>query len=475
MKLLNIFKIFLLSVAVLLFASGCEEQLKEEPFDQLSPANTLSTEVGLEALLVSAYGNMQWHRFSLVQAHYLEEGPTDLFFETGGGQGRQAALIQDFNFDSEHPWIEGVYNQLWNPIRDVNLFLENVEAVEFERTDRLVRIGEARFIRALQYYWLTKWFGEVPLITSPSDELYPEKESLSALNEFIATELRAAADVLPTEQMEYRITKGAALAMLTKHYLNTKQWPECASTAQELMDLQLYSLYPSYPDMFAPENELNSEFIFVYPQSRIGGGLGTEWLSLSLPPGSTIPGANFAAQFRYYDNFINSFDLDDARRTMFLTVHENINGETVQLLGDDNTRSLKFFDAERVGPDAENDFPVVRYADILLSRAEALNELNGPTQEAVDLINEVRVRAGVAPLSLAGFNQATLRNHLLKERGWEFYSEAKRRSDLIRHEIFISNAQERGKGAQPHQVLYPLPQTELTANPNLVQNDGYSR
>ena len=121
-----------------------------------------------------------------------------------------------------------------------------------------------------------------------------------------------------------------------------------------------------------------------------------------------------------------------------------------------------------------NDFPVVRYADILLSHAEALNELNGPTQEAVDLINQVRAKAGVPLLVLSDFAaKETLRDHILKERGWEFFSEELRRQDLVRHGKFIEYGKSRGKVAFDYQVLYPIPQSEIDRNSNLEQNDGY--
>ena len=117
--------------------------------------------------------------------------------------------------------------------------------------------------------------------------------------------------------------------------------------------------------------------------------------------------------------------------------------------------------------------PVIRYADILLSRAEALNELNGPSQEAIDLINQVRNRAGATPLDLADYNQTTLREAILQEREWEFYFEQKAREDQIRHGVFIERAQARGKNAQEFRRLFPIPQVELDANSLLEQNPGY--
>jgi hypothetical protein len=141
----------------------------------------------------------------------------------------------------------------------------------------------------------------------------------------------------------------------------------------------------------------------------------------------------------------------------------------------DNVRSLKYWDNNTVGNHSGNDVPVLRYADILLARAEALNELNGPTQQALDLINQVRTRAGIANLTLAvATSKEVLRDLILRERGWEFYSEGKRREDLLRHDKFISLAKARGiTAAADKHKLFPIPQTEIDANTACEQNDGY--
>ncbi|MEX2594855.1 MAG: RagB/SusD family nutrient uptake outer membrane protein [Anditalea sp.] len=131
-----------------------------------------------------------------------------------------------------------------------------------------------------------------------------------------------------------------------------------------------------------------------------------------------------------------------------------------------------------MGNEHGNDEPEIRYADILLSRAEALNELNGPNQESIDLINQVRLRAGLSSELLAVGDFSTkeaLREHLLNERAWEFYGEVGiRREDQIRMGTFISSAIERGHtNAQPFRVVFPIPQAAIDADPNLVQNENY--
>jgi hypothetical protein len=120
----------------------------------------------------------------------------------------------------------------------------------------------------------------------------------------------------------------------------------------------------------------------------------------------------------------------------------------------------------------------LRYADVLLSRAEALNNLSGPTQECIDLINQVRERSNATPLVLSNYTKETLSNAILQERGWEFFYEGKRRADLIRFNKYdvIVNAylQRIGQPAaisMPKNRYFPYPQNQVDINPNL-DNSG---
>lgn len=186
--------------------------------------------------------------------------------------------------------------------------------------------------------------------------------------------------------------------------------------------------------------------------------------------------SNFASQYRLYDEFYNSFEEGDTRRQRIITKYFNSKGEEVNLLNTpDNTRAMKFPpDPATQGVFHGNDFPQVRYADILLARAEALNELNGPNQESIDLINAIRNRAELADITLGDYpSKDALRFHILDERRWEFWSEGKRRRDMLRMGVYISNAQARGKDAQEKHKLFPIPQAEIDANKQIQQNPGY--
>lgn len=463
--------------------SGCDDSLSVSPDSELSD-EFLSTSDGINSVLMSAYDNIQYNSFIGVNKVYVAEWPTDIMWQTGGGQNRHATLYINYTWDPSHGWLDGFWSTSYGAIRDANIVLDNLEASEVSGDQQEMLQAEARFIRATSYFFLNNWFGPVPLITSSEqDNLEPERTSQEQIDEFISTEYSESASVLPSQRsadQKGRATKGAALAMLTKFFLNSKQWEECASTAQRVIDMGEYELHPDFFELFQVENENNDEFIWVHNAVQQPGE-GNVFPPAAFPPQYPTsefgPGQheNWAAQVRLLDNFVRSFaDVDD-RQELIITEYTDTEGNFVELLGNDNSRSFKYWpDPNANGRWTGNDIPEVRYSDILLSRAEALNEMEGPNQESIDLINAVRTRAGVEKMQLSDFSSASgLREHLLKERGWEFYHEGKRRQDMVRHEVFISNAQKRGKNAQSHHTLFPIPQSEIDTNPNIEQNMGY--
>ena len=489
---------FLLLFFTLSF-SACEEYLELTPPGELAPGNVLTTEQGLKALLYSAYESGNLGAGVGKDIINMMETPTDVAFNSGGGENRTLTLFINFQWDPSVRWIEvDMWNQAYNAIRDANLVIENIELVEgLSDAKRNQYLAEARYIRGAQYSMLYNWFGPVPLRVDPAQDPHLGRASDEEMREFIETELSEAVADLPApgEEPEYgRATKGSALGMLTKFYLNTKQWQKVLNTSQQLMDLNYYELFPVFRELFRVENEPhvnpnNKEMIVVWP-AVADVPYGNPFPNGAFPPGfissPSIPEftwtpsmANWATQYRLRDNFIATFDQEkDERFGLIITEYINNNGELVNLLSTpDNARSLKYFDNNAIGNHHGNDYVWLRYADILLARAEALNELNGPSQEALDLINQVRERAGLEGLTMTeASSKDVLRDLILEERGKEFVSEGKRREDLIRHGKFISLARERGVNAQPYHVLFPIPQAEVDANEAITpedQNPGY--
>ncbi|MFC4870296.1 RagB/SusD family nutrient uptake outer membrane protein [Negadavirga shengliensis] len=466
-------------------SSSCMDALEEKVFSQTTPDNLLDNENGIMALLGSCYGFTQNADRQRIN---MGEYPTDIAFQTGGFENGIAINFLTFSWDPSVGLFNMYYNIPYQAIRDANVLLENIDGADISEEKINLYKSEARFLRAFNYYRLYNWFGPTPLRQSSSDELVLPRANEEELLSFIEQELMDVVPFLPdpgNEEAYGRATKGAALGVLTKFYLNTKQWQKCADVALQVIELGYYELFPVFEDMLKVENEGNREMIMV--NAAIPQMFANNYMPAAFPIGfrswpekGLIMQSNWnnpQTQYRLRDGFYDSFEEGDLRKEPILTAYINNAGNTINLRDQpDNTRSFRYWpDPDAQGENHGNDVPEIRYADILLSRAEALNELNGLNQESLNLINEVRFRAGLEDLEMSDFSGETdLRTHILMERSWEFYSEGLRREDLIRHGEFINSAISRGvSNARPHHNRYPLPLGAMDSNPELVQNEGY--
>ncbi|MDR8392414.1 RagB/SusD family nutrient uptake outer membrane protein [Aliifodinibius sp. S!AR15-10] len=480
-------KLFLVILfAPLLVLLSCENMVEPEVYSQLDPTNVMSSEKGIKGTLNAAYAEAnhnQWNGHSILN---MNEMTTDTYWDTGGGENRILIQMINFTWGPDTDWFNSLlWNQPYRAIRNANTVLDNIDQATVSDELKNQYIAEARFIRALSYYRLYTWFGPVPLRTSTEGELEIPRAPESELLSFIETEFQEAIPDLPevNQVEEYgRAHKSAARGYLTLFYLNTKQWQDASDMAQTIIDNGHFQLVEDYSTMFHKDGELNSEFIWANYAELPAGNI---WINGSFPPGFrrdpqtgltwTNSMNNWATQYRIYDSFYNTFDQNDERLVLILEEYENQDGEMVSLRDNDDYRALKYFDPNASANNHGTDRPTIRYAEILLARAEALNELNGPNQESIDLINEIRDRAELNDVSLADFaNKEELRDQILAERGWEFYAERKRRIDLIRMGKFVEQAQNRGATtAQDFHRRYPIPQPAMDANPQLEQNPGY--
>ncbi|MCG8319588.1 MAG: RagB/SusD family nutrient uptake outer membrane protein [Cytophagales bacterium] len=469
-------KIFcILSILAL---QACNEPLEEEIFSELTPDTFLNTESGMTALLNSVYANAQLHSFvGHIAYHYLPAMTSGEAWNRGGSIEVWLTALSDFAWDSNHQYVLGIWIDAYEAIRDANIVLDNISNENFSTDFQTLTMAEARFLRAWSYTLLYDLFGPVPLYTSSStDSLLLSRATEDQMKSFIEQELNAVAQDLPVNPSEFgKSSRGAALGVLCKYYLNTRQWQACIDVSKQIMDLGVYSLVADYTEVFSLENEGNTEMLWVLPRTAPEAPQSVNALTFPTDFPLPLPNQNvFAARTYLFDAFVNSFESTDTRKDLIVTEYINTSGELITLLGNDQSLSLKYeFDPDAAGSGMGNDIPVIRYADILLARAEALNELNGPTQEALDLINQVRGRAQASLLSLGGFTKESLRAHIGKEREWEFYMEGKRRQDQIRQNTFVSGAIARSKNAGPHHVRFAIPQIDIDANPAIEQNDGY--
>lgn len=477
----------ILAFTAIFISQGCTDFLDEEVYTQYDPDSYLQTREGINSVLAATYSESSYRGYAMREGFYtFGEFTGDIMLESGGGFERSAVIYMNFTWDSEHGFLRSSWARLYRAIRNANSLLDNIGSVTAIPTDQVASLeGEAQFLRAFSYWQLFDLFGLVPIVTSTEELNFNIKRpSQEEFYKFMETQLRDAATKLSVEQsLSGKATKGAALALLGRFYLNTKQWQKCADVEKEVIDLNKYELFAEIEEMFTPKNEINKENIFVSECLALGG-FGNIYMAHAFPPKYPIQSnwINYGAQFRLRTDFVKSFEATDRRKKMILTEYTRTDGVFVNLLEDatgnhlDNCRSFKYKpDPESAGGEDGNDIPVLRYSDVLLSRAEALNELNGVNQESVDLINEVRRRAQVTEYTLADFTtKDQFRDAILDERGWEFFSEGLRRQDLIRHSKFVSRAVARGVDAKAHHVLFPIPQREMDSNPNLKpQNEGY--
>lgn len=493
---MNISK-YICVAAIAVMLVSCEKSLEVTPNSEFAPGNVLTTENGIKSLLFSAYAQQQTQQNSRFVINDSEMS-TDMAFNSGGAENGQLIHIINFTWDSNLGTFQG---DIWAPnyrcIRDANGVIENIDKVVAPDASKKLLKAEARVLRAQAYATLYNFFGPVPLRISTTQSGDLAKATDEEIKSFIETEITQSVADLPNpgEEESYgRFNKGNATGILAKFLLNTKQWQKAADACKTVMDFNYYSTTQhEFKDLFKVENEgiTNREMMLVLP-CRNEVEFGNWFMAGALPPGfkstpqvpeflyqSTM--SNFATQYRLRTAFVNTIAPNDKRRSLICTSYINNNNVTVNILNGDNARSFKYWDNTTIGNNSGNDVPILRYADILLSRAEALNELSTlvPTTECFTLINQVRTRAGLPNLTLVDTpTKESFRNAIFRERGWEFISEGKRREDLIRQGTFISSAIARGISssiATPEKVLFPIPESEIQANKLCKQNEGYNK
>ncbi|MFT3750154.1 MAG: RagB/SusD family nutrient uptake outer membrane protein [Agriterribacter sp.] len=468
----------LLLFSITLWSCG-KEGLEEDVYSSLGVSNYFKNADDAEAILNATYASEQRRPFR--DYFIMSDITSGTLYDRAGGLEALAKPFETFSWGATHSFFSGIWARHYNTIYRANLVLDKVPGIEFDETRKKQILAEATFLRASAYVILKDLFGPVPIITTSntSADDRPSRPAKDEFDKFVTDDFKAAAEVLPVTADRGRATKGAAFAQLAKYYLNNKDWTNAADYTKKVIDLNAYQLFNGSTDrseLFNPLNEDNKEFIYIRPRLPVAG-LGDNYISHAAPPGYKWKGGskeNYATQFKTYSSFYNSFADNDTRKNAFITAYYNTSGTLVQL-GADDIRNFKFKeDLIATGANSGNDFPVIRYADILLARAEALNELNGPNVESISLINQVREKAGIEQLNLADFeSRDLLRTAIFRERIWEFTAEELHRQDLIRQGTFIQKAKDRGVAAQDFQVLFPIPQSEIDKNRNLTQNDGY--
>ncbi len=397
--------------------------------------------------------------------------------------------------------LTNFWNDLYNGVNAANNALAIATEVKEDIDQDL--LAEARALRAFNFFLLMDVFGNIQAFDEEvllGTVVVPQLDR-AAVFSFIETELVAIIPLLKSDASYGRMTKTVAQMILAKLYLNaevytgTPQWAACRDVCESIIASGNYQLVGDYFDLFATNNHvLSSDEIilsFTDVPSIHPSLLSVHPAQVDTKNPSTSGFANWAATpelFLQFDS-INDLRAGSFLRGLQLTSAGNAildaAGDSVKYTLD-FSRSNQFVDGYRVLKYAiddtktnygDNDFVIFRYADVLLMQAEALNEL-GESASAVQRINEVRQRAYVtaSPLSAGDFTQESLRSQILKERSNELFWEGWRRQDLIRQGLFCTatwTQRLRVPDACENLLLFPIPQSVLDQNTNLVQNTGY--
>jgi len=340
--------------------------------------------------------------------------------------------------------------------------------------------GEARFMRAMYYFNLVRFFGDVQLVTSEITSPYGAnaltRSPAADVYRLIVDDLRVAEEKLPTTipaAEAGRASRWAAKTLLGKVYLTQKQYDNAAAKLKEVIDSRAHDLLPQYASVFAPTTSFvaNREVIFAvqYVSGQIGQGsdMWSNWAPFNAGTALLGTGGGNGGGFnRPTADLVRAYEPGDLRRDASLqTSYRNAQGRDVN-----DAFVVKFRQQGALNADSDVDFPILRYADVLLMYAEALNE-GGKGAEALPFLNQIRRRAGLAERT--GLSQSELRLALEQERRVELAFENHRWFDLVRTDRYLPVLNGKGLKVQAFHRFYPIPQREIDLNKALSQNQGY--
>jgi hypothetical protein len=500
------YKIILAITAVVLLQFSCKKDLDPVVYSSLTIGNAFKTKSDAIAAVNAVYARLKGPSvgdnfdYWTVRHFALTDLTTDVGHCSYGGDPGQLSNVQ---WNSANGLLAEDWRQIYKLIANANnaIFnLSNMTAITAEEKSQF--LSEIKFLRAVAYMDLTDAWGPVILATekdveeanqSPNYFATKQLTPLDQIETFLINDLQTISSTLPVNYVNNkfyssndvgRATKGAALTLLAKLYLRQHQWQKVVDVTKQVMDLKVYTLYPSYAGLFAEKNQWCEENIFsVLSDANVNG---TELLNHFGPQQHPV----LTDRWQYYAvtwDFYNSFDAADDRKQLFFPEYLGVDKlvhKQAPTLGATPPAGVFYMQdvatAKYADPNGANTYydghsvNILRYADVLLSRAEAINELSGPNAECIDLINQVKGRSHAKLLDAANFNQNTLKDAILQERGWELFYEGKRRADLMRfgkYETIVNGYLRRTNQTptvvMPRDQFFPYPLNQVNINPNL--------
>jgi hypothetical protein len=495
--------LYLVIFGSLIALQGCDMSLEPQIYTRLSPENYPQTEEDYKSLVAGIYGQFQhgnaWYRYSAdVKSRMCmnELGTDEIYIPWEWAQRPQSI----FDYNPGYDLFASFYQLMMPSVTKATYAIAILKQAKMDNEALKNRlIAEVMAVRGLWLYDLESFYGPVQAVLDEEKALHPEelyfppRLSEDEYLEFVEKDLKWAMQYLPIkyDDADYgHFTKGGAASIVMKMYMHHKQWAKAVAISDSIMTYG-YELVTDYPMIWDINNEKNAESIVVLCcEAKYGNNANlmrfhcvpADWISLN---GNKVQSADgYRVPWAIYDKF----DPADTRLKTLIKDYYILKNKVPTLVdGRTSGRLRKGAIPLKCGEDPAsdgqfqgNDKILIRYADILLLRAEALNEINGVNQESIDLINRIRDRAFLnnpdKQVNISQFpTQESLRDYILQERQFELYFEGERREDLIRHGKYISNAQERGvTGAQWYHVRYPIPSSSIVEGQgHIEQNPGY--
>lgn len=488
-------KKYILSAAILFSAAACDNYLDLTPISEETSSSAYSTANQIEAALTGAYETFQSSDYYVWDQILLEDVRTDNDY--AGGDNPEIFAIDLFNITPTNSRVLGWWSSLYNGILKANTVIDRIQNVTDPKLtdERRQQIkGEALFLRALHYYNLAKNWGGVPLVLESTTTTDPGKIQLPRASEAevyaqILKDLDEAAKLLPDTYgsdatvNKARATAGAAYALAAKVCAQEPSH-DYAKALEYIAKVEAssanYRLLNNYADLFDGNHYNNAESILEVQYT--GGSEGNWAPQMMLPP--SLSGDTWRKFVVPSHNLIDAYDAEgDVVRKNASVIFEKVTDWVDEYWGNAKGSSIPFAYKMKnaMGWASTDRLYILRYGDIVLLKAEALNETGDLTDAAAE-VNKIRARVNLAPLTAAQTaSKDALRTAILNERRLELAQEGQRWDDLKRHNLVVStmnNLQEIDlRTGQPTQynvteakTLLPIPQQELDRNPQLEQN-----
>lgn len=462
--------------------TACKEQfLNLAPVSSVSTASFYKTQSDILTGLNGAYGALQFNG-QYGQYYVLAEVPSDDTYPVLSGTVTDQDEFDKFYIRTTNPYTLAAWSDGYRGIHRCNAVIERIAGITMDETLRKRVVGEAKFLRALMYFNLVRSFGDVPLVlTEITDPLQGYAYGRAPVADVYTQIIKDLTDAETVLSVSYtgtnigRATSGAAKSLLGKVYLTQKRYADATAKLKEVIDQGTYTLLPNYADLFKAANKNNKESIFEVQYKKGNIGEGSPFANAYAP----INSGNSVILFGGNGNNIPTTDLEksyeagDPRKAVSMaSSYTNASGVKVDVY-----YVRKYLDPPVVSGDADDNWYVLRYADVLLMYAEALNE-TGKAAEALPYLNQVRKRVGLA--DKPALVQADMRLAIEQERRVELAFEGQRWFDLVRtgRALAVLQAKATAFGIKTaltaNNLLFPIPQSQIDINPDKIkQNPGY--